>query len=321
LISYPPALTEETVANFERVRDALRDGWGSAETLRWEEGDFPKKYWGCAVTLYQPGRQRLMVVRVQAEPGWQNVRQAIEAARRHERCEQFELADRERCRMQIDFIVEPPQPVELGCLSDAVLPDGFARPALAEPPGGADSPAASADRSVDAGHDAPDGPIFVGQTQPTQPDLPDLAHVMDPRHVQVVSTFRQPDLTRFEVGVDGLRITSHDQRRYFLPGDAFVWSVLGLNQLRRHIQRLFPGEDIEGLAYSRFRSWSYVTTVSGWTPLYRGYPVLDIGQAWNLASTSWAEQMEPAGGHGESVVEEQAGKPAPGVSVASQGEA
>jgi len=146
-MSYPLALTDARVRFLESLRDGLERGAGaSAEAVerRWEGEGWGRKLWGCAVTLYQPGRQRLMVVRVQAEPGWQNVRRAIEAARRHERCEQFELADRERCRMQIDFIVEPPQPVELGTLSDAVLPDRFARQARAEPARGADSPAAHA---------------------------------------------------------------------------------------------------------------------------------------------------------------------------------
>jgi hypothetical protein len=68
--------------------------------------------------------------------------------------------------------------------------------------------------------------------------------------------------TRFELGVDGLRIVKEGKRRYFLPGDAFVQSILGMGQLRRHIQRLFPGDDVEQLTYYRFRSISFVSGVA-----------------------------------------------------------
>ena len=106
---------------------------------------------------------------------------------------------------------------------------------------------------------------------------------------------------RFEVGVDGLRIVKEGKRRYFLPGDAFVFSILGLGQLRRHVGRLFPGEKIEALTFQRFRSISFVSGVEpgSWVPLYRGLPpVHEVKDASLLhaarAGTKWiADSLQP----------------------------
>lgn len=86
---------------------------------------------------------------------------------------------------------------------------------------------------------------------------------------------------RFEIGVDGLRIVANGKRRYLMPGDGFVRSLLGMNQLRRHIARLFPGEDIEKLSYYRFQSISFVSTATGWSRLFRGLPVTPTSSTQN----------------------------------------
>jgi len=82
------------------------------------------------------------------------------------------------------------------------------------------------------------------------------------------------DSSRFEFGIDGLRIIGGERRRYILPGDAFVSSILGLGQLRRRVERLFPDTPIDQLEFYRFRSESYVSTADGWIRLYRGLPAV-----------------------------------------------
>ena len=97
----------------------------------------------------------------------------------------------------------------------------------------------------------------------------------EPQSIEFES-FRENALgpTRFEYGVDGLRIVGAKKTQYFLPGDAFVKSVLGLSQLREAVQRLAPGEEFSTLRFFRFRSQSFLRFAGRWMPLYRGYPVL-----------------------------------------------
>ena len=80
---------------------------------------------------------------------------------------------------------------------------------------------------------------------------------------------------RFEFGVDGLRLEHSGKVRYLLPGDCFVFSILGLKQLAHRISKLFPGVDHSELEVSRFRSKSFISCRGdGWQELYRGYPVM-----------------------------------------------
>ncbi len=188
--------------------------------------------WGIAVVLYQPGRDRLLVVRGGMSDSSQLVASVIRAVRRHPRFAEFandpvaggdqdiektklksleeilgallsELRFRNAVRIQVDFIRDEPTPVEFATLSENSL---------------------------------------------------------------------GPD--RFEFGVDGFRILGGSQTRYFLPGDAFVKSVLGLSQLRQAVQRLAPGEEFSSLKFFRFRSQSFLRFEDRWIPLYRGTPVL-----------------------------------------------
>ena len=163
----------------------------------------PNEFWGFALTVYQPGNQRLMVVRAGATPASENVRRVVEQTLAHPRHGEFDFGDRGRCRLQVDFIVDEPVPVDLSSLSQSSL-----------------------------------------------------------------------DASRFEVGMDGLRIHSPGRCRYFLPGDAFVWSILSLDQLRRHIRRLFPRTPVDQLEYRRFRSVSCISTATSWIRLVRGYPAV-----------------------------------------------
>ncbi len=132
-----------------------------------EQSGLPKEFWGFALTVYQPGKQRLMVVRAASVPAIENARQTMKRLLAHPRVGEFDFGDRQRCRVQVDFIVDEPKPLELGALSQSAL-----------------------------------------------------------------------DASRFEMGIDGLRISGPNPKRcrYLLPGDAFVWSILSLGQLRKHIR-------------------------------------------------------------------------------------
>ena len=165
------------------------EGKDSDARALFERSELPQNFWGFGLIIYQPGRPRLMVVRASADPAFENIRNVIQRALSHPRFGDFDLADREQCRMQIDFIVDEPAAVEFGSLSETTL-----------------------------------------------------------------------DASRFEYGVDGMRIIGSEQRRYILPGDAFVSSILGLGQLRQRVERLFPDTPIDQLAFYRFRSASYLST-------------------------------------------------------------
>jgi len=248
-------------------------------------------FWGFAVTLYQSRVDRLMVVRAAQSVAIENVRQVMRQLPRHPRFGEFVVGDWQRCRMQVDFILNEPQLIELAELSDSVLPD--------EPVGSKRYLASSE---------------FGGQRYIAAAYDPENSNSFAPWQIQVNNWSEVKKLTRFELGVDGLRIVKEGKRRYFLPGDAFVHSILGMGQLRRHIQRLFPGDDIEQLTYYRFRSLSFVSAIdvgsavrtdaidadstfraaspTKWLPLYRGLPPIPEVNSASLtqaarAGTKW----------------------------------
>ncbi|MEQ9811821.1 MAG: hypothetical protein RLO50_03510 [Azospirillaceae bacterium] len=80
------------------------------------------------------------------------------------------------------------------------------------------------------------------------------------------------DETRFEYGVDGLRLRAGGKSHYFLPGDGYVRSVQTITDVAAHLRRL-AGKDakaIEGV--DRIRSESVISFGRRWLPLYRGHP-------------------------------------------------
>ncbi len=81
----------------------------------------------------------------------------------------------------------------------------------------------------------------------------------------------------FEPGLDGLQFkTPDDTTHFFLPGDAFVRSIMGMRQLREWLYRHHGEADVRAASFLRFRSESYVSSADGttWCRLYRGYPLV-----------------------------------------------
>ncbi|MBC8355419.1 MAG: hypothetical protein H8E66_25865 [Planctomycetes bacterium] len=293
LLSSPDVVFLDYLRNCLVSRNGV-NAESSAAAALFKESSLPQFLWGVAITLYQPDSPRLMVVRATNSSTYENIRQAINRTTAHERFDDFDLGDLKRCRVQIDFIVHEPEAVELSEFSDS---------------------------TIDVTGPKTELPIHARQN-----GEPIVWRDAASWQVQVVSALPVPkNLARFELGVDGLRIVKEGKRRYVLPGDAFVRSILGISQLRRHIQRLFPGDDIETLKYYRFRSLSFVSGVveserdSGrdatrfnedvsddreprsWLPLYRGLPPIPAVNDVSLtcaarAGTKWiADSLQTDG--------------------------
>jgi len=80
----------------------------------------------------------------------------------------------------------------------------------------------------------------------------------------------------FEVGVDGIQFHGQDgKRHFFLPGDAYVRSVMSMSQLREVLHKRHGEDYLRQCKAERFQSESYLWSRDGrWLRLYRGYPVV-----------------------------------------------
>lgn len=79
----------------------------------------------------------------------------------------------------------------------------------------------------------------------------------------------------FEVGVEGIELNTADgKRRLFLPGDAYVFSIMTMQGVRAHLRASF-GEDVVDQAQClRLRTDSYLIDAQGLHRLYRGIPLV-----------------------------------------------
>lgn len=94
----------------------------------------------------------------------------------------------------------------------------------------------------------------------------------------------------FEIGVDGFQFQGEDGKlHFFLPGDAYVRSVMAMDQLRKHIHAGYGEEYVRKAEFFRFRSESFLTGLDTWLRLYRGCPTVGrltrekVGHAVELA--------------------------------------
>lgn len=78
----------------------------------------------------------------------------------------------------------------------------------------------------------------------------------------------------FEIGLDGLIIQGDEgSTRYFLPGDAYVRSIMSMKQLREYLDRAYGSEYLAEATFRRFRTKSYLMHADSVYSLYRGLPV------------------------------------------------
>lgn len=94
----------------------------------------------------------------------------------------------------------------------------------------------------------------------------------------------------FEIGIDGLLIRGEDGKFHlFLPGDAYVRSVMGMKQLRDYLHRNFGRNYLQKATLYRIRSKSFLISGETAYPLLRGVPSVykiekgDIEEALQLS--------------------------------------
>lgn len=165
---------------------------------------FPRQWQRLILILYAPGEKRILVSREAKEDG-PVISTVLAALLRHPRRPALATLP---FRVQMDFVVEPPAPVDI---------------------------------------------YTIGVEQ------------HGARH--------------FEPGIDGLIFKSPEGATHlFLPGDAYVRSVMGMRQLREYLYRIHGEETIRAAHVYRIRSESYLSASDGaiWLRLYRGYPL--VGQ-------------------------------------------
>lgn len=105
---------------------------------------------------------------------------------------------------------------------------------------------------------------------------------------------KQTGNRHFQLGVDGLSFIGPDKKQHlFLPGDAYVRSIMGMGQLRDYLFRGYGEDYIRQGVFSRFRSESYICSQRGcWLKLYRGHP-----QVGELTKTKVIDAVENAVSH------------------------
>ncbi len=82
-------------------------------------------------------------------------------------------------------------------------------------------------------------------------------------------------LNHIEIGIDGLLFRGIDKKlNVFLPGDAYVRSIMGMGQLREYLDRIYGIDYIKSARFQRFKSVSFVSSSSNWCSLYRGHPII-----------------------------------------------
>ena len=185
-------------------RETINDDNLSSLDEAYQKTSFPQSYNRFAIAVYQPGNRRILVLRARRSR-WRNISAIVARVRNHKRFQEFDFSDEQRCRIQVDFILDPPKIYDID---------------------------------------------------------------------RIFNTSSNPD--RYEVGVDGLRVVDKDRAAYFLPGDAFVFSVNGPNKTLRHLRRKLGGSDPKDWRVERFRSQSYVSCGAQWLRLYRGYPLVPV---------------------------------------------
>lgn len=85
----------------------------------------------------------------------------------------------------------------------------------------------------------------------------------------------RPGRQHFEIGVDGLLYRGPDGKVHlFLPGDAYVHSIMGMGQLRDRLHKAHGEDYLRQARFERFQSVSYLSAADTWLPLYRGYPMV-----------------------------------------------
>jgi hypothetical protein len=106
-----------------------------------------------------------------------------------------------------------------------------------------------------------------------------LDFILDP--LQPVDLYRvgmaQTGERHFEIGLEGLLFKDRQGKsQLFLPGDAYVRSIMGMGQLRDYLHQSHTEAYLRTTTFLRFHSESYVSFDDRWLRLYRGYPLVGM---------------------------------------------
>ncbi|WPL19107.1 hypothetical protein Thiowin_04211 [Thiorhodovibrio winogradskyi] len=106
----------------------------------------------------------------------------------------------------------------------------------------------------------------------------------------------------FEIGLDGLLFKdSQGKAQIFLPGDAYVRSIMGMGQLRDYLRLTHSEEHLRGTQFACFQTQSYLASGERWLRLYRGYPLVGpltkdkVAHALSLAIDHIKHTQQPDG--------------------------
>ncbi|MEA3640886.1 MAG: hypothetical protein VBE63_13200 [Lamprobacter sp.] len=124
-----------------------------------------------------------------------------------------------------------------------------------------------------------------------------------PQPVDLYSVGMGPQGERhFEIGLEGLLFRdAQGKLQLFLPGDAYVRSIMGMRQLRDYLHQSHAEEYLRGTQIARFQSESYLSSGDQWLRLYRGYPLVGalskakVEQALQLAIDHIKQTQQPDG--------------------------
>lgn len=101
-----------------------------------------------------------------------------------------------------------------------------------------------------------------------------IAHPPTPMDLGKVGMTLRGD-RHFEVGLEGIELNTNEGKRHlFLPGDAFVYSIMSLQQLRAHLRSSFGPETVAQAHCARFHTESYIWIGGRFHRLYRGMPLV-----------------------------------------------
>lgn len=79
----------------------------------------------------------------------------------------------------------------------------------------------------------------------------------------------------FEIGVDGLVLQDQENNlTYFLPGDSYVRSIMGMRQLRDYLGNSYGDKFLRTATFRRFRTESFLLSHKQTVQLYRGIPLI-----------------------------------------------
>lgn len=128
--------------------------------------------------------------------------------------------------------------------------------------------------------------IFEFKDKPFRIQMDVMENKPIPTNISMLNTLAN-NKYHFEMGVDGLLFTGPDKKtQIFLPGDAYVRSILTADDLRKYLYKIHGEEYVKNSIFYRFNTESYVSsTQNTFIRLYRGHPIIPSLNKSDLENT------------------------------------